>query len=369
MGFFNPRPKRNLNEFFNMRAELDDFMRYARSSPLTLVLGLRRYGKTSLILTGLNALGLKHIYVDCKLLPSGMIGVSDFASLLTNALNYFIKRYKPIRSAFLKALRNVDGVSIGALGLSINLKKFSSAGLIDVFESLDDLDERIVLVVDEAQELRRLARYNISRLLAYLYDNLSKVGVVVSGSQIGLLYRTLKIGDPQGPLYGRAYAEVKLKRLSKELSKEFLIKGFEEENVSPESGFIDYVVEKVDGVIGWLTYIGFRTSIMRKFTKEAINKVLNEASKMTLKELNEFLSLRPMARRRYVEVLRAISLLENASWSNIYDYLQAKLGKVPRTTFNSILRNLIDAGFIEKREALYSIADPILNDALKHRAR
>jgi len=367
MGLFNPRPKKNLSEFFDMEMELEEFMRYVKSSPLTLVLGLRRYGKTSLIFTGLNALNLKYLYIDCRILPLGMIGIGDFAHLLATAFNDFIKRYKPVRSTLLKLLENINGVTVGALGVSINLRRFNVTSLVDLIENLDELNERLILVIDEAQELRRLARYSASQLLAYIYDNLPNVGVVVSGSQVGLLYRTLQIDKPGAPLYGRAYVEVRLKRLNKELSKEFLEKGFKEEGLTPPAKFINYVVDHVDGVIGWLTYVGFRTSIMKTFTKKTVDKVLDEASKIVLEELEHFLSLRPTARKRYIEALRAISLLEKASWSNVYNYMQAKLGRIPKPTFNNILKSLRDAGFIEKRESFYVVADPILRNTLKRR--
>jgi len=318
MKLFDPRPKSHLNEFFDREEELNEFIRSVNTSPLTLVLGLRRYGKTSLILTGLNSIKAKYLYIDCRMLPSGMIGVSDFTQLLAMALNRFTRRYRSLRSALFRLLEGVSGVHVGAFGIAVNLRRFQPSNLMELFESLNELDERVILVIDEAQELRRMARYRADQLLAYIYDNFRNLRLVLSGSQIGLLHRLLRLDDSTAPLYGRAYAEIRLRRLSNELSREFLKKGFEEQGLSPPEDFMDYVVDSVDGVIGWLTYIGFKVSILKSFSREAVDEVLEEAFKIVLEELENFLSLRPMARRRYVEALRAIALLDEASWSNIY---------------------------------------------------
>ncbi|WP_148683588.1 ATP-binding protein [Fervidicoccus fontis] len=74
--------------------------------------------------------------------------------------------------------------------------------------------EGSVLVLDEAKELRR-SNYRFDSLLAYIYDDLN-IKVIVSGSMVELLYRFLRVEDPEAPLYGRAYSEVRLKPLPRE---------------------------------------------------------------------------------------------------------------------------------------------------------
>jgi len=365
LGLFDPRPKDNLRDFFDRECELHEFGRSIDYSPLTLVLGLRRYGKTSLILTGLNMKRVKYVYIDCKSLPAGMIGVSDFTQLLVYALNNFVRRYRRVRSLLLKLLKGIRGVSISGFGISINLRRFQTSSLVELISKLDELGERVILVIDEAQELRRLARYRVDYLLSYIYDNFRNVGIVLSGSQVGLLYRLLRVNDPNAPLYGRAYTEIKLRRLPKEQSREFLELGFKEYNLKPPEDLIEYIVNAVDGVIGWLAYIGFKIINQRTFTRGIVDRVLSEACKLALEELEHFLSLRPLARERYINILKAIAILDRATWSNIYNYTQAKIGRIPKPTFNTLLRNLIDAGFIEKERDLYIISDPILKRALK----
>jgi predicted AAA+ superfamily ATPase len=73
LGYFNPEPKTKKEEFFDMEEEVDRLSKGLKHGKLVVVSGLRRYGKTSLILTYLNEEKYDYIYIDCRLLPPGMI--------------------------------------------------------------------------------------------------------------------------------------------------------------------------------------------------------------------------------------------------------------------------------------------------------
>lgn len=61
---------------------------------------------------------------------------------------------------------------------------------------------------------------------------------------MGLLYRFLRIGGPDSPLYGRALSKIEPKPFTKGEAIEFLKKGFEELNIT----FHEY--EKVYNELG-----------------------------------------------------------------------------------------------------------------------
>jgi len=368
MGLFDPRPKRDPRDFFDRERELRDFIRYIRSSPLTLVLGLRRYGKTSLILTGLESSEMKYIYIDCKALSSnGMLGVDDFISLFIQSLEIFCRRYRSLRTRIYGFLERIRGISIGPLGISVNTRRFNPSSLVDILYYINDLGEKIVFVVDEAQELRRMVRYSFDSLIAFIYDNMDCVNMVLSGSQIGLLYRLLKISDPDAPLYGRVYMEIRLGRLDPVLSREYLYRGYREYDIEPSEDLIDYVIGSVDGVIGWLAYIGYYTVQKRVYSREAVDEVVENAYNIVLGELENFLKIHWMARDRYLALLETIASQKGVTWSQLYRAVESRIGYVPKPTFNRLLKQLVDNGFIEKRNENYWIADPILEKALKHR--
>ncbi|HDD26225.1 MAG TPA: hypothetical protein ENF75_03955 [Acidilobales archaeon] len=68
-----------------MDTELSEFKETLGACKLVVVTGLRRYGKASLILTGLNKLGLDYVFLGCRLLPRS-VAVSSILKLLANEL-------------------------------------------------------------------------------------------------------------------------------------------------------------------------------------------------------------------------------------------------------------------------------------------
>ena len=173
--YFDPEPKKLRKDFFDMDTELSKFKEALRACKLVVVTGLRRYSKTSLILTGLNELGLDYVFLDCRLLPRPVI-IGSILKLLANESSR--------KSWVSKVLSGIEGVSIGPFGVSF--KRADYGTLIDVISALSSK----VLVLDEAQELR-FFRYRLDPLLAYIYDH-TDVKVVVSRSQVGVLYRSLR---------------------------------------------------------------------------------------------------------------------------------------------------------------------------------
>jgi AAA+ ATPase superfamily predicted ATPase len=202
-----------------------------------------------------------------------------------------------------------------------------------ILEALDECagDEGtrlvIVLVFDEAQELNKLRGYTILPSLAYAYDNLKNLSFVFIGSKVGLLYRFLRINDSSSPLYGRYFEKIILSPLSRDLALKFLRRGFEEHGMSVSEDFLHSAVEALDGIIGWLTFLGLRALRMR-FDKSVIKEVLEEASKISINEFCNFVEV--MGTKRYVEILRAIGK-EGATWSQVRRYLELRV--FPRQLF------------------------------------
>jgi len=356
---FDLRPKEDIKDFFNRRRELNKFLRSIDYSQLTLVLGPCRCGKTSLILTGLNHFNKRYIYIDCKKLPPGMIGLREFINLLIDSINIFIKKNPIFEEELYLSLSKVDSIDYKNNKLIFNSYKFKNKDIIKILSKLNELEENIILVLDEAHELRRLAKYRFDKLLSYVHENFRNIRIVLVSSQVGLIYRFLRIGDPASPLYKKDYRDIRLGRLNREESYKFLINGYQEYDLEPSWNILEYIVENLDGVIGWLTYIGYKTAIYEALDIESVDSFMIEASKIIYDELNEFLMYRGFARNRYIELLRAVATLKIATWSEIYKYLNSRM-VVPKKTYNQLLRNLIDSGFIEKTDDTYRIVDPLL---------
>jgi AAA+ ATPase superfamily predicted ATPase len=342
LGYFNPEPKTKKEEFFNMKEEIDRLSKGLKHGKLVVVSGLRRYGKTSLILTYLNEEKYDYTYIDCRLLPPGMITPNSILKLFKEELEK--------KAWARKILRSLEEIAVG----DIKVKLKGEETLTSILEAL----EGKIVVLDEAQELRR-SKYRFDKILAYAYDRLN-IKFIISGSQIGLLYRFLRVSDPESPLYGRPYIEVKLGRLSEEDSRRFLLEGFKQYGVEVSEEEIEEAVKWFDGVIGWLTYFGYSRSV----DGERLSSIVDKASKLALSEVEHALKIYGVAERRYREVLKIIALTHPAKWVQIKRGVEARIGRIPNNTLTTIIKNLMDSGFVEKTLDGYVISDPILRNGI-----
>jgi len=340
MGYFNPEPKKRREDFFDMEREWNSLDRALDKGKLAIVTGLRRYGKTSLILTYINESGKRYVYLDCRLLPPA-VSVNSFRALLESEL---AKNSWGIR--LLENVRSFE-VQLGGFGL-----KVSGKGEESLLRTLKAI-EGSVLIIDEAQALRA-SSYRFDALLAYIFDILD-IKLIISGSQVGLLYRFLRLEDPEAPLYGRAYSEVRLSPLPGEKAREFLARGFEQEGIAVDEGLIEDAVENLDGVIGWLTYFGHSMAAGGL----SAERIYEMASLLAADELKGALKLYGPGEPRYREALRIIATLGSASWSEVRRGVEARLGRMTDSTLSNVLRNLSDAGFIAKNEGRYAVVDPV----------
>lgn len=342
--YFDLEPKRRREDFYDYEDLLASFQDSVRSYKITLVTGLRRYGKTSLILTGLNEMKANYVFVDCGLLGDRPT-LRGFIELLANEM------YR--NSTLRQLLGRLSFIEVGAFGVRVRAKAGVKGGLINLVENLNGM----VLVLDEAQILRN-TNYRFDQLLAYMYDH-ADVKVVLSGSEVGLLYRFLRLNDPESPLYGRAVREVRIRPLDRERAMDFLRIGFSQVNMAIDDTLLERAVDELDGVVGWLTLFGYEHYRRGK----TLDNVVEEAAQLAAVEVNHALEVHGAARPRFVAVLEAI-MLGNSTWSSIRRYVNAKLGPINDTALASILRNLVDMGLVGKVNDEYFINDPMVKRAV-----
>ncbi|HDJ89153.1 MAG TPA: ATP-binding protein, partial [Thermoprotei archaeon] len=318
--YFDPKPKRRRIDLYNRRDELNKLIEYMKDSPLILLLGLRRTGKTSLLYTAVNESKIPCIIFDLREIPGdGFIAMDVFLKFFLDKINLFLEKNRGIAERFIEAVKRVEEISIA--GLKIRIKNmYRGVNIIELFRALNNVAEsigiNIVLAFDEAQELRRIMRYRFTRILAYIYDFFENISILLTGSQIGLLYNFLRINDPESPLYGRAYDKIYLKNFTPRMSREFLIQGYKQYGIDPPEELIEYAVSKLDGVVGWLTLLGYRSVRDKIFNKKIVDEVLDIASRIAFNEFKHFLALRWQARDRYISIMRNLAIRE-LTWSQL----------------------------------------------------
>ena len=198
-------------------------------------------------------------------------------------------------------------------------------------------------------------------MMAYAYDNLRYVNFVLTGSQVGLLYNFLGLNDPRTPLFGRAYMEVKTRRLSPDEAFDFLERGFSQLGVNCPRDVLERAVETFDGIIGWLTYFGYEYSMR---DSADFDDILRGTVQLALSELRNLVS--SLRSHRYSVILRALAR-ELMPWRLIKRRLEDYEGReLNPATVSELLNNLVGMGIIEKVDDEYRIADPVYRLAAEH---
>ena len=215
---FDEAPKTSRSDLYDFKEEQDSFRRaLEEDARLVTIVGLRRTGKSSLLMTCLNESEQPSLIIDARgFAQSPVISRADFFSALERSLNQFIASHTKWGSRILNALKSIRGVEVNtgpppSVSLAWGRSRGDTADLPGLFASLGKAAEsqktKFVIAFDEAQEFRRLAGYDLAKLLAHVYDYVPSVQLVLTGSQIGFLHEFLGVEDPKAPLYGRVRVE------------------------------------------------------------------------------------------------------------------------------------------------------------------
>jgi AAA+ ATPase superfamily predicted ATPase len=350
--YFSLNVKARREDFFNMEGGLESLERELRdpSTRMIVIKGVRRVGKSSLMRVALNCIGMPYIFIDLRLTgPLTPEGIYEYFSI---ELSKFLED-----GGLKRILSKIKGVEIHGLRLEFSERKVSVIGRVlhEIGEWADG--RQVILTLDEAQELRNIRGFD--EILAHIYDYVEGVKILLAGSEVGLMDKLLGVGNPKAPLFGRAFAEITLGKLPTEKSFEFLEKGFHQVGLRVSDDEMAEAVSKLDGIIGWLTFYGYLRS---RGDPNALERAVDDGSKMAAGEFNNFLSNRQLARRRYIEIMK--TLTKPSTWSEVKRSLRL-LTNISDKQVSNYLRELVYYGFVEKRDDLYSITDPLLLEAIR----
>jgi AAA+ ATPase superfamily predicted ATPase len=359
---FSDRPKTSLSELFDMEKEMQALTSALKEGRIiTLILGLRRLGKTSLLRAVLNSLEKPSIIFDLRMFE-GLRHVPGvrLADLLEESLATFISK----QEGFRKVLKEIKGVEIMGLRVSIASRK-SRVLFPELLGRMDrwagERGEKIILAFDEAQLLAS-SGINFPALLAHAYDYLDNLQFILTGSEVGLLHDLLRTEDPESPLYGRYFEEIHLSRLGRDKSIEFLRLGFKEAGLEPMQEDLENAVEKLDGIIGWLSYYGLVSLSIRETGGRALSMTLEKASRTARLEISRL--LKRLNSDKYLVILKALSAAP-LQWSEVKNVVRAKYGVAYDKNVSTLLSKLVKMGLVEKENGLYKIADPVYRHALR----
>ena len=358
---FDPRPKTRRGELYDRDVELGVLDRFVRGgSPLMVMLGIRRIGKTSILRVFLSEVDLPYIFIDARIFEE-----QGFRrDLLYRVLSTELSRLRGRWATIIKYLRMLEGVEVGATTIRFNWRE-KALSIPDMFARLNEWagnnGKQVLIAVDEAQLLRYLrggkGRIDFTKILSYCYDNLRNIKFIVTGSEVGVLKDLLGFHNPNSWLYGRIRDEVVIDRFDREKSMDFLEKGFSECGVRPPPSIIEEIIDRVDGIPGWLTYFGYK--YCGKPSPKVIKEVFSEAKTLALGEI------RKLPSKYYIYALKAIST-GYKRWKNIKEAIELWVNHpLANAQTSRILQTLQKLSLIEKEGNEYRILDPIIAEAVK----
>ncbi|MFZ8838022.1 MAG: AAA family ATPase, partial [Pyrobaculum sp.] len=264
----------------------------------------------------------------------------------------------------LDLLSSISGVSVAGFAVEFARGR-GRPPLPEVLRALDRWaaaeSRRLVVVIDEAQELYKLKGGSFTPVLAWAYDNLDNVVFLLTGSKVGLMHRLLRLDDPDSPLYGRYVHVIKPSPLPREKALEFLARGFAESGIAHSPRLLEAAVDHLDGIIGWLSYLGLEATRAGRLTEELLREVVEKAARLAWGEFCNFVKLRGTA--RYLHIVHAAA--EGATWSEVKRYLEIREGPINDAELSRLLKSLVEEGWLEKGE-VYRLTDPLMRYAAKN---
>lgn len=349
--YFDIMPKSKRKDLFGIKEVCDEVEEAIKLHRMIVIKGLRRTGKTSIMNIVHNELKYQKLFVDAREIEKGKSATYEYFGKL---FYEFIRN----RSTIEKAKSYFEGLDVY---IKFNFKK--KKALPELAKTINSMMEKendyFCLFIDEVQLLKP---YGFDDFLAFVFDHLKRIKIILAGSEVGVLDHFLG-SEANGALYGRPKKEIELRRFKREESLSFLKKGFIQLDIKISDGELEKTVDELDGVAGWLTFYGFYRKELSH--QKALSKTLEESSKIVAAEIKRFLDVRPAAVERYKYALIGLSQ-SNLSWIEIKNFIIAKSGKsIPDSRLSNLLHQLTEYGFIEEKEGKYVLGDPIIKEAIK----
>lgn len=347
--------------FYDRSKECDHIVRTLAGGNNMVLYAPRRFGKTSLVLKAIKQLeeeGFICIYFD--FMP--VFSAESFVRLYTKSLiskQTNLQRFAATFSSIVKNIRPVIKFSQDGnpeLSIDIANKAIDEADvsqLLDIPESLAGKSKRVLVFMDEFQEVEKLKEINFEGLLRSKIQHQQRVSYLFFGSKTHMM--RAMFNDKKRPFYNAA-SQMTISYLPKKDTIEFLRNNFSRRNVELDdematyiinvSANIPYYIQQLASEI-WLN-IENNSKITRKIVDECVLRIIAMKS-------DYFMELFDNQSASKKQLL--IALCTNGE--NIFSELYRKTHRLPSSaTLQRAVKGLTHDGIIDKIGSGYFITDP-----------
>ncbi|CAB50045.1 AAA family ATPase [Pyrococcus abyssi] len=361
--FFSTRPITDEECLWgeNHRRIVDELLRATLKGNISVLLGPRRVGKTSVVnvVAGkfIRKRGHHYIYFNfSRFIGARAISISDI---------------EPKRTS-MKLITTSKSYVLSFKGLSVEIRKTSIEEFTSDFSKLlrilSQNAKRGLLIFDEAQVLARLKNLDFRGLIQEITDSYPNISIIFTGSMPGILIRYLN-SEASKPNFMRSAEVFTLPRWSVQEGVEFLKSGFRAYKIEVNDELeLERAVKELGGIPGFISYYGLTVVNLVKngvAVKNALLKALEESRSFALDEwkrdLEAFINV--YSSPIYVEVLRVLAKAYPSALrgAEVYKELD-KMNVAPRRMQHiyKYLDTLEKVGFIRSDGKRYWIEDPLL---------
>ncbi len=350
--------------FYDRTEVCADIVNSVKSRLNLVILGSRRYGKTSLVHAALDVLrnqGYTCVYFDLMRVASLEDFANRYAAVLYRESGAFAKGVHALSSLF-RSLKPVIGMASDG-SPEIALRAAPRQMTPENFEEVLDLPEKLagkrklVVVLDEFQELcAQSSRVNVEKIMRSVIQFHKRVQYVFLGSKTHILKRMFM--SRARPFYN----SVKVITVAKpplDEGMDFLRNGFRSGRISLSENVAAYLLERSDNIPYYTQAIAseiFQTVALRSDRKVAREDVDRAVWSMLNKKRDYYEVLFSSFSVSQRNLMKAIASEPTGRFTETYCREHA-LGL--NSSANTALKQLVDGGHVDTVNRIHHVSDPI----------
>ncbi len=295
--------------FCDRMQEMHDIINFLENGANVSIITMRRLGKTGLILRTFDELsdakyGYTAIYADIFSTQSVEDFISTLASAVVNQIRESgIKRFFSVLGGMrpLLSYDPISGQPQVTLTFQNDNQKFST--IESIFNYLENLGKKVVVAIDEFQQIREYEGVCMEGFLRSKIQNLKNVRFIFSGSDKRLM--TDMFAGERSPFY-QSVTNVPLGKINAATYSAFIIRLFEDGGKRIDESTVNYILE-------WSRCHTFYTQTLCNYTymlsgnEVSMADVYRAIDLIYKTEADKFYTIRSMLTRGQWKYLRCVA--------------------------------------------------------------
>jgi len=350
--------------FCGRTAETKQLMDALTNGRNTLLISLRRMGKTSLILHVFDQLShektLKTLYVDIM----NTYTVDDFLNKLGTAiLNAYQSKSKKMWTGLLSFFKSFNPVITFDALTGAPSVEFKSNSAMQSRQSIDSLlgyleaqSQYVCLAIDEFQQITHYADVGFEAFLRSKIQHLQQVRFIFSGSQQHLL--TEMFSSQSRPFY-QSVDYLKLERIPGDVYANFIVERLQSTGKQME---LPLVLETLEWLDGYTFYVQNFYNKLWFLSGKKIDKATVDETKQQLLMEREYIynNLSNLLTPLQFKLIKGIASEHQVAQPNAKQFIH-KYGLGTASTVSSALKALTDKQIIYHEQGNFKVYDVFLS--------